>query len=250
MPSDDTGTRVESLARRVADHIGAGKTLTSEQQVLAQRLLRVLPYLPRLKSASINVAQAEVALEALLATQASDDLARGIVEELEGRVAIFTSVWRSIVAGRTVASQVLLGILGYIVLAAALFLVLCAAIPGWRPWVPTAGTAPWIYLGGSLGGVMSVVIRLQDFALLSRWAPESDPRLLFYTGLLKPAAGVVFAFFAWAALRTGLVAITVTSTAVAPHELAFALAFVAGFSERFAPDIANRTFLPPNPDAT
>jgi hypothetical protein len=168
----------------------------------------------------------------------------GIIDELEDRVKIYKSAWCSIVAGRTVATQVLLGLVGYLVAAGGLFLLLYALIPDW--WQSVASR---IYLGGSLGGIMSVVIRIQDIALLSRWAPEADPRLLFYTGLLKPAAGVVFAFFVWAAVRTEFISITITST-LDNSQLAFALAFIAGFTERFAPDIANRTIPPPDRDKT
>ena len=241
-PDDgDTLKRVERVATRLGEHLRAGKPLT--QQHTASELVNALPYLPRLKNPRINVAQAELALEALLADPPNDKLAHGIVEGhggLTDRVTIFKSTWRSVWEGRTIASHLLLGLAAHLASAASVFFAVCAFAPTWRIWSQPSSIVPWVFIGGSLGGVVSLVTRLHDFAVMERWAPEADPRLLFYTGLLKPAASIVFSLFAWTALKAGLFKLAAFDQSADQSVIAFTLAFVAGFSERMAPDIANR----------
>jgi hypothetical protein len=248
MADDDLPQRVERIVTRLAEQLKSGSSLAPEQQQVASRLVNTLTYLPRLKSAQINVAQAELCLEALLAEPPNHKLADGIVADLERRVAIFKSAWKSVWAGRTVASQVLLGVAAHVVIAIVLFAACALATPTWRVWSTESSIAPWVFIGGSLGGLVSLLVRLHDFAVLARWAPEADPRLLFYTGLLKPAVSIVFAFFIWTALKAGIFSLAAINQSAEPHLIAFALAFVAGFSERLAPDIANRTLPPTKPD--
>jgi hypothetical protein len=241
---DDLPQRLERIATRLSEEAKTGGSLTVEQQQIASRLVNTLPYLSRLKGAQINVAQAEIALEALLAAPPAPHLAEGVVSELERRVDIFKSVWKSVRAGRTVASYLLLGVTAHAVAASVVFVACALASPTWRIWNAPGSIAPWVFVGGSLGGVVSLLVRLHDFAILERWAPETDPRLLFYTGFLKPTVGIVFAFFVWTALKAEIFSLPAINQSAEPQLVAFALAFIAGFSERLAPDIANRT-LPP-----
>src|SRR2546426_12211 len=70
-----------------------------------------------------------------------------------------------------------------------------------------------------------------------RLSAEGDPLQLFYTGLLKPLIGIVAGLFAYAAVSTGLVTIQVPGQAASPQVFYMAIAFLAGFSERFAKDL-------------
>jgi hypothetical protein len=96
---------------------------------------------------------------------------------------------------------------------------------------------------------LGLLVRVHDFAILERWAPETDPRLLFYTGFLKPTVGIVFAFFVWTALKAEIFSLPAVNQSAELQLVAFALAFIAGFSERLAPDLANRTLPPMKRDA-
>jgi hypothetical protein len=78
------------------------------------------------------------------------------------------------------------------------------------------------------------MVRIQDFESLK----NTDPTILFLIGLFKPIIGVVFALFVFAVLRSRLLPIEIVTT----NEFYFfaALAFVSGFSERFAQDMITR----------
>ncbi len=243
MSEDPLPTRVDAIVTRMRAPLTGSGVPTDEQQKLAARLVNTLPYLQRLKSARVNVAQAEIAADALVKEPPDLLLADGIVADLERRIRIYKSTWRSVFEGRTPASPVVLGLICHVVLAGLLLLSVLATARRWASGSPEAVVLPWVLVGGSAGGLVSLLARLPDFPILARWAPDSDPRLLFYTGLLKPLVSIAFAFFVWAALRIGVVALPMLSS-TEEHRIvvAFVVAFIAGFSERLAPDLANRTF--------
>jgi hypothetical protein len=103
-----------------------------------------------------------------------------------------------------------------------------------------------VIIGGALGSSISVVIRAQNFVYEKRIEPLS----LFLTGLCKPIVGIAFAVFVFAILQSGLFKIGDSSvdSSIGNYKaksrevyLYLAIAFVAGFSERFAQDILIRT---------
>jgi hypothetical protein len=94
-------------------------------------------------------------------------------------------------------------------------------------------------MAGAVGGGTSLLARLGEIAALSRWSSEGDPLQLFYTGLLKPVVGIVGGLFAYAAVSTGLVTIHVPGPEGSADVFYSALAFLAGFSERFAKDLTD-----------
>jgi hypothetical protein len=62
---------------------------------------------------------------------------------------------------------------------------------------------------------------------------------LFFTGFFKPIIGTAFALFVFATLKAGLIPLAIDESVEGLYFFA-ALAFVSGFSERFAKDIAER----------
>ena len=66
----------------------------------------------------------------------------------------------------------------------------------------------------------------------------ADTEVPFFVGLLKPMVGIAFAAFSFVAIEGGLLPISLDT----PNRSAFymAISFVAGFSERFVPDIINK----------
>lgn len=237
--------RIDAILQAFRDHLRKEKASASDaqqQQALTARLINALPYLERLKNARVNIGQAEVAAESLLAQPPQIEFAEKIVMELERRIKIYRSTFLSVLHGRSPVSQLLLGIacnvlLLIITLVALLLLTKTGAVGNFEPIIA------WVVVGGALGGITSLLVRLHDFAVIARWSPEADPKVLFFTGLLKPVVGLVFALFSWSAFSSGLLSLNLQIAATNPAPLYFALSFLAGFSERFVPDLANRVSL-------
>jgi hypothetical protein len=230
----DLETRIEAVLERIRERLAADEgasSLSEDQQDLAGRLVKTLAYLPRLKNAQVNVGQVEIAVDALLRSEPQLKLAKLIVEDLEHRIAIYKSVVWSVLEGRSPVAQMLLGVVSHVLVLAVVVTILLFLLAD-KSWL-------WVAIGGAVGGITSLLVRLYDFAVVARWSPEADPKVLFFTGLLKPAIGLVFTLFVWTVFRSGIVELKlVQSTDLASG--IFALAFAAGFSERFAPDLANR----------
>jgi len=93
-----------------------------------------------------------------------------------------------------------------------------------------------VVIGGALGSSISVIIRAQNVVRERR----AEPISLFFTGLLKPIVGIAFAIFIFAALESGLVSLGNREQTNRTY-LYLAIAFVAGFSERFVQDILVKT---------
>ena len=93
-----------------------------------------------------------------------------------------------------------------------------------------------VAVAGALGSIVSIMVRIQDFKGSVIGGRGS---VLFFTGFFKPIIGAGFALFVFAALSAKFIPRTVES---ARETYVFAaLAFVAGFSERFASDLVSKT---------
>lgn len=131
--------------------------------------------------------------------------------------------------------------------------VLCGAVPTfalaagigiiaahfWRSAVSPAALTGSITMA-SLGAVISVIQRMSTGSLVvDQTVAASQRRML---GGLRPAVGAVFGAVAYCTLLTGSLA-TGARTSTGPQSFAFfALAgFAAGFSERFATDMLERS---------
>ncbi|MEK6300672.1 MAG: hypothetical protein AABO41_08130 [Acidobacteriota bacterium] len=242
MDEANLSDRIDNILQAFRDRLreeGPCATKTQEQQELVAQLINALPYLERLKGARVNVGQAEVAAAALLAQEPQIELAKKIIEELARRIKIYQSTFQSVLHGRSPVSQLLLGIVVHLLLLAAILLGLAilrrgGILEGFEP------ITVWVLVGGALGGITSLLVRLHDFAIIARWSAEADPKVLFFTGMLKPVVGTVLALFIWSAFSSGLLSLNLQIAATNSTLLYFALSFLAGFSERFAPDLANR----------
>lgn len=91
-----------------------------------------------------------------------------------------------------------------------------------------------VALAGFIGASVSLAIKIKDYTKLK----DLDTRVLRWTAFFKPLIGMMFALFVYMALNSGIVDITIAGT-----ERTFffvAVAFVAGFSERFAQDVISK----------
>jgi hypothetical protein len=85
---------------------------------------------------------------------------------------------------------------------------------------------------GALGSVVSIMMRIRVYA----YTRTPDPWPFLFFGLFKPIVGAVFALFLVAALQAALIPGFQQPKGVEPEWFFVTVAFVAGFSERFAHD--------------
>jgi len=93
-----------------------------------------------------------------------------------------------------------------------------------------------VAVAGALGSVVSIMVRLQDFASVK----TKDPAVIFFTGFFKPIIGMSFAMFVFASINAGIVPLAVKADTAAASHFFLALGFLSGFSERFAQDVASK----------
>jgi hypothetical protein len=234
----DVVGRITRLHQQILARMQQPEPIEPAIQQLLGELLNILPYVPRLKNAEINVAQAELAIGALLSANPETQFAETICRGLVRRVDIYKSPLRSILNGRTPATFVLLGVLVHSAILAVAIWILSKVVPCTGNdaksvcWIPMT-------IAGAVGGATSLFTRLSEIAALSRWSSEGDPLQLFYTGLIKPVVGIVTGLFTYAAIATGIVTFQVPGQGASPQVLYIASAFLAGFSERFARDVTD-----------
>jgi hypothetical protein len=90
-----------------------------------------------------------------------------------------------------------------------------------------------VAIAGALGSVVSILVRINDFAEIRVLNPPG----LFWTGFFKPIIGACFALFVYSAFQSRLLEV---NHGVDETFMYLTLGFVAGFSERFAPDLVSR----------
>jgi hypothetical protein len=87
----------------------------------------------------------------------------------------------------------------------------------------------WI---GALGSTVSMMMRIADFENLN----GASRTLPFVIGLFRPIIGASFALFIYALVNSGLITISLSDPSKQIY-FVLALTFIAGFGERFVPDV-------------
>lgn len=88
---------------------------------------------------------------------------------------------------------------------------------------------------GALGSIASIMLRIRDSDFETYKSTSSDPWPWLFFGLFKPIIGALFALFIFAVIRSGLLPVEVPDAT--EGWFVVAVSFIAGFSERFAPNI-------------
>ncbi|NOT97173.1 MAG: hypothetical protein HOP00_12820, partial [Nitrospira sp.] len=228
--------RVLALADEIRSKLASsGDGLDPKSQESLARLLGLLHDLRKPEYTSYLL-EWEIAVRALLASPNNQKFADELSDRIRYRVRPSLNPIVSIIRGGSPPTRVILG----------LGTLLYFAIPGLIIYFPKLISQETIIgieskmlvtvtLAGALGSIVSIMVRIQDFGK----AANADQSVLFMTGFFKPVVGSSFALFIFAVIKAGLIPITITPGAETYFFIA--LAFVSGFSERFARDVATAT---------
>lgn len=181
------------------------------------RLIKLLPVL-RAHGDLQLVVNAGIAVEHLLKSPPNLGLAAEIVDDLRGTMGL-----------RTPASFYLMaGMVLFMVTALVVFLALSTAYApeAWRHWYAVA-------IFGGLGSIASIASRFSEY----RTIYANSATHLVGHGLTKPLLGVILGLFVAVVIHADLLPLEDGASRPA---LSMAFAFIAGFSERFARDVAGR----------
>jgi hypothetical protein len=178
------------------------------------------------------IGDVEMATSLLLAEKPQVLAAGGIRQNVEKALGPYTAI--AFLRRNSSIGNVALGLAALVLAATALVGLLI--VPGLKPGALIAGMDATLLvlvgLAGALGSVISVMYRINDFNDES----VNSSLLLFFTGLFKPIIGVGFALFVFVALSAKLTTLVQPPSDAVPYFYA-ALGFLAGFVEKFAPDL-------------
>ena len=207
--------------------------LGDDAQNTLSDLILAMPYVERSADPYL-VGAVEVAATALCARPQNPELARRLAKRIKRRVLFYR------ILGSSPSAAVALGLgLFFYLLAPFSLLVVeeLRSIEFQKLLGTTLGMLLLVSLAGALGSIVSVMIRLQkDFSHAKAW----EPLHFLFTGLFKPMVGMAFAIFVYVAFESGIIPVEVTAGDGSQEEenlFFLAVAFLAGFSERFAEDI-------------
>jgi hypothetical protein len=215
---------------------GAGALATDIQRELA-RLLGLLPHVAT-SGDRLLLGSVRLALASLLGSNPNIVFARDTRLHVAQRLGIYPSLRWALMSSPIPAVRVMTGLLIVVVLTLPLLALTIVLLRAHFEHLnaPTLDLDDFILFGiiGAAGSVVSIMVRIDEF---NRWPP--DPSILFFTGLFKPIIGFFFAIFGVVVLSSGIVQIGLAEE----RQVYFLMAtsFIAGFSERFARDIATQT---------
>lgn len=240
--SESTSRRVDELLENLrieAHNLGNDSGIQQDLAVLTT----LLPDIGRSRSPHL-IGVAEVAAAALTnKKEPPQDLIKGLVNGLRRRVRLYKWVGFS----ASIATAMGLWLFFFLFLVVAPF-VLDQFLTNLGAGIDTyLGTPlPVLFLigaAGALGSIVSVMTRIDGATFREGVA---GPHAFVLIGLFKPIVGAAFALFVFALLQSPVVPLDLPQTAADGGEqnpsafFFLALAFVAGFSERFATGLATR----------
>lgn len=204
-------------------------------------LINLLPDIARSSTPHL-IGVAEVVSTALTSDRTSDNFATQLTSGLSRRIRFE----RFLGFSAPTATVLGLAIFFYLILLIAPFVL--------NAFLTNLGTGINDYLGtplpvlfligsaGALGSIVSVMTRIDGSTFREGTA---GPQAYILIGFFKPMVGAAFALFVFALIQSPIVPIDLPQPgpgegANAEGFLYLALAFVAGFSERFASNLATR----------
>jgi hypothetical protein len=227
--SSNADSRIASLFEEIRRTKEADKDV---QEQLARIVLLSIDV--KAIGCDILAASLEIAADRLLQPNPEISIAKTIINSVEERLRVLSHPWVGLRRGSSPAAKVVFGMTTF------LLLLLAVAELSRRLFDVKADpldfhTIPVICCVGALGSFVSIMVRINEFAKLAR----TDASVLLLTGFFKPWVGASFAFFLYLILRSSGMSVVTEGDA---QGFCFVLtaAFLAGFSERFAQDVASR----------
>ncbi len=219
----DRAAIIAELAKKI--RVKLGSEMPEAVQAELATLLGLVPEASG--SSSLCLCEFEIAVDALLADTPKLELARGLRMKFEEQM------WERRFGGRLLkalpATRVVFGLLmTSILLAPALIWSTYMHFSDSHPETMDVDLLVLVCCFGAFGAVTSIMVRLRSFDSI-----HAPPLTLFLTGLFKPFIGALFAAFALVLVESRLINLPEATLVY----FALAIAFVAGFSERFGEDL-------------
>jgi hypothetical protein len=217
---------------------------SKEVQEAAVQILALMEPLQLSDYAETRLAMAELALHRLIKAPQDITLAKRLTANLRKQLGGRLGLWFTRIRVATPPHvDVLIGLAAAVVVFGGVFIFgaenLLRSIGVGRDLISDQDLQSLIWLGatGAFGSVISILIRLNDFAQMK----DTSAWLHFLNGFFKPVIGLATADLAYVLIKSGFIPLSLPTEAV---EAAFAfmgIAFVAGFSERLVHDLASIT---------
>jgi len=231
---NDCRRQLFALADELAKSVpNVGK---SEQKELS-RLLALFPDVVALRNPACASVY-ELGIRSVLNEHPSKEMAKRIRERVARQVRKKTVVQRVFSPETAIGATIYgLGVLTYLALPIGLA-AFTQTVSGTTLGLPRDAVA-WAISMGAIGSVVSMMLKLDKLANTS----HPNVPLLFWYAFFKPLIGAAFAFFVFAVIASGEFPLKFTLFNASENMtrtglyIVIAVSFVAGFSERFAPDI-------------
>jgi hypothetical protein len=217
---------VEELVRKIRAKLGSDLSEGVQSELAA--LLGLVPEASG--SHTLCLCQFEIAVDALLAVPPKLELARGLRMQFEEQM------WAKRFGGRFLkalpTTRVVFGLLLTALFLVPFFIWSIYSHFGFgenaHDKLMDVDFLVLVCCFGAFGAVTSIMVRLRSFDSI-----HAPPFTMFLTGLFKPFIGAFFAAFALVLVEARLINFPEASLVY----FAMAIAFVAGFSERFGEDL-------------
>ncbi len=230
---------ITQLFRIVENKIDA-ENIDDEVQVEMAIVLSLLAKMEKSGSVGDNKRYLELALKSLASERPKLSFVRGLRTELELNSEMYSHGlprFIKMIAGPTPLSAMIAGLATTLIMSPLVYAILIFLFSEHLQNYFDVATFSVLSGAAFLGGIVSLLSRLEEFAALRLY----NPNLIFLTAYFKPFIGVALTIVVYAIFDLGLIQISGFNTDGAAADkqflLVWVIGFLCGFSERFTRDI-------------
>jgi hypothetical protein len=224
--------RIAGVFTRISAHLEVCKDIGVQKQ-----LAKMVMLLPEIEAVGCGTLLSclEVGVNSLLRTAPEQEVAAEITKSIEERLGVLRNPVAGLRRGSSPAAKVALGmVLDLLVIGVVILVAYLSGLSRIVGAGSDVSLLPAVCFLGALGSFVSIMVRINEFAKLEK----TDASVLLLTGIFKPVVGASFALFTFLILlSTGTFLQSPTHQGIG---FVLAIAFLAGFGERFAQDVASR----------